>query len=314
MGDRMGSRSFPVLCLLLALGVLLLHSAREPTLEVQPTLADSRHGGKPCEPLRIACIGDSLTEPAGFGGCASPQHLPHYPCSLRPLLNGSAEVRIYGCSKTTGHYSGARAWVRRCADKYQAALDFAPQLVFAMFGTNDAMPEFWLPGLGGMGEAALAAKLVSDVAAIVARFLALPSAPLVVVLLPPSHTRHLERRTDGDRAKRRQLGGMPLRVWREHRRVLVETLRPALRRVGPSAEILRPALVASTSSRAHGPREHPCGPSRVEVADLWPALPEDDTLFLDGLHPNLEGASLLAEHVAKEVRRLCNRTAQSRSR
>lgn len=78
-------------------------------------------------PLRIACIGDSIT--AGVGLDAP------YPDILRTLSSNRWEVANFGVpSKTLLLHSG-RAWADTPAARQ--ALDFRPDIVVAMFGIND---------------------------------------------------------------------------------------------------------------------------------------------------------------------------------
>ena len=78
-------------------------------------------------PLRVACIGDSITAGVGID---SP-----YPDLLRTLSSNRWEVANFGVPGKTLLLRSGRAWVDTPAARQ--ALDFRPDIVVAMFGIND---------------------------------------------------------------------------------------------------------------------------------------------------------------------------------
>ena len=86
-------------------------------------------------PLRIACIGDSITAGVGLDST--------YPDILRTLSSNRWEVANFGVPGKTLLLGSGRAW----ADTPAAlqALDYRPDIVVAMFGINDLAHPDLLP-------------------------------------------------------------------------------------------------------------------------------------------------------------------------
>lgn len=74
--------------------------------------------------LKVACVGDSITEYSG------------YPTKLQVLLGGNYEVRNFGVSGSTASLDGKIAYMEQQA--FLKAMHFEPELVVIMLGTNDA--------------------------------------------------------------------------------------------------------------------------------------------------------------------------------
>jgi acyl-CoA thioesterase I len=77
--------------------------------------------------IRIACVGDSITEGSG------------YTSNLQMLLGYSYSVRNFGVSGSTASIDSKIPYVNQT--KFQNALDFKPDIVVIMLGTNDANAE-----------------------------------------------------------------------------------------------------------------------------------------------------------------------------
>jgi lysophospholipase L1-like esterase len=88
--------------------------------------------------VKIACVGDSIT--AGVGAAKGWD----YPSQLQRML-GAADysVRNFGVSGATLLRNGDRPYDTRPA--FKAALDFKPDVVILMLGTNDTKPQNWGP-------------------------------------------------------------------------------------------------------------------------------------------------------------------------
>ncbi len=98
-----------------------------------------RDGGK----VRVACVGDSITE--GYG--SSDPATKAYPAVLQTLLGDGYEVTNYGIGGST---------LMRCSDMpyrekwgYLDSIADKPDLVFLMMGTNDANRDFNIRRLAG---------------------------------------------------------------------------------------------------------------------------------------------------------------------
>ena len=113
-------------------------------------------------PLRVACIGDSIT----YGAELPDRATQSYPAVLERLAAGRFVVGNFGVNGATA-LEGilCRSWTDTLACR--DALVFAPDLVVAMLGINDlAFPD-------------RLARYPADLRALVARFQRLPSAPRI---------------------------------------------------------------------------------------------------------------------------------------
>lgn len=120
--------------------------------------------------VRVACVGDSITQ-------GSDNRLyPAYPSYLQDLLGDGFDVRNFGVSGATLMFSDniSNAYTR--TDQYPLSLEFQPDVVIIMLGTNDS--------------AAYAYKRFdeyfdSDYAALVDSYKSLDSHPYVIVATSP---------------------------------------------------------------------------------------------------------------------------------
>jgi Lysophospholipase L1 and related esterases len=74
--------------------------------------------------VKVACVGDSITERSG------------YPAKLQILLGGRYKVENFGVSGSTVSVNSNISYMNQTA--FQKALDFEPDIVLIMLGTNDA--------------------------------------------------------------------------------------------------------------------------------------------------------------------------------
>jgi acyl-CoA thioesterase I len=112
--------------------------------------------------IRIACVGDSLTE------------LTIYPDELRRLLNSSQyEIGNFGACGTTVSLDSELPYVHTSAFEY--ALEFEPNIVIIMLGTNDAQPNLELYN----------SSFMNDYKKIITSFQDLASKPKIWIVLPP---------------------------------------------------------------------------------------------------------------------------------
>ena len=119
-------------------------------------------------PLRVACVGDSITHGAGV----EQREKNHYPKVLGELLGANYEVKNFGRSGATLLKKGDLPYWK--TGEFKGATDFAPQIVIIKLGTNDSKPQNW----------AHKAEFAADARALVEHFQSLPSKPKVYVCLP----------------------------------------------------------------------------------------------------------------------------------
>ena len=117
-------------------------------------------------PLRIACVGDSITQGVGAGNGMA------YPTQLQALLGKGWEVGNFGVSGRTLLRKGDNPYWKEAA--YAKALEFKPDAVIIMLGTNDTKPQNWKHK----------AEFEGDYRDLVKSFLDLPSKPRVFICRP----------------------------------------------------------------------------------------------------------------------------------
>ena len=83
------------------------------------------------KPIKIACIGNSIT----YGSGISNREKNAYPMQLQNLLGDKYQVKNFGVSGNTLLKKGDHPYWN--SGKYQEALAFAPDVVYIKLGTND---------------------------------------------------------------------------------------------------------------------------------------------------------------------------------
>lgn len=121
--------------------------------------------GKFAEPVKVACVGDSITQGVGAKGNA-------YPKQLQALLGGKWKVGNFGVSGRTLMDKGDYPYMSEKA--YQKALAMLPDVVIIMLGTNDTKTQNWK----------FKDTFSADYTKLVASFQALESKPRVYVCRP----------------------------------------------------------------------------------------------------------------------------------
>jgi len=120
------------------------------------------------KPIRIVCIGDSITE--GTRGNV-------YPTALRGVMGPGYVVGNFGVGGAT-LLPGAAAYVN--TPTYAKMLRSQADIVIACLGTNDTKPTTW----------AMSKSFVPTYMRLIASIRALPSKPQVFVCLPPDAANH----------------------------------------------------------------------------------------------------------------------------
>ncbi len=112
--------------------------------------------------IRVACVGDSLTQST------------EYPYDLWKLL-GTEDyaLRNFGAGSTTVSLSSETPYMNTSV--FQSALEFQPNIVVIMLGTNDAQPSLHRYNT----------SFVDDYVKLVAAFQELSSKPEIWIVLPP---------------------------------------------------------------------------------------------------------------------------------
>lgn len=100
------------------------------TAEVMPPLVP-----KAGHPLKIACVGDSITRGSGAANGMS------YPAQLGALLGPEWQVGNFGVGGRTLLKKGDHPYWQE--EAFKKAHDFKPDAVIIMLGTNDTKPQNW---------------------------------------------------------------------------------------------------------------------------------------------------------------------------
>lgn len=121
-------------------------------------------GNKPSSPeaIKVACVGDSLTQNTV------------YPLTLWIELGFEAyNVQNFGVGSTTVSLDSETPYL--ATPTFQEALDFQPDIVILMIGTNDAQPSLFQ----------FNTTFVADYLELVNAFKSLSSDPKIWIVLPP---------------------------------------------------------------------------------------------------------------------------------
>jgi acyl-CoA thioesterase-1 len=186
-------------------------------------------------PIRVACVGDSITFGAGIRDRATNS----YPAQLAAMLGDGYDVRNFGVNGATMLKKGNKPYCR--LKPYKAAQEFEPNVVIIKLGTNDTKPGNWQH----------ADELEADYTEMVTTFQGLASKPTVYVCYPVPVV--------GE-----QWGISDARVR--------EGVIPVVDKV----------------AKATG----------ATVVDLYEPLKDKPKLLPDKVHPNAEGAKIIAQTLA----------------
>ena len=116
---------------------------------------------KPINVIRVACVGDSITEGS------------EYPSDLQWLLGAYYSVGNFGASGSTVSLSSQEPYMDQTA--FQKAKEFQPNIVVIMLGTNDAHSD-----VQQYNE-----SFENDYKKLVVSFQELESKPQILVVKPP---------------------------------------------------------------------------------------------------------------------------------
>jgi acyl-CoA thioesterase-1 len=118
--------------------------------------------------IKVACIGDSITEGAGVDNPT----VNAYPIVLGRLLGTNYQTRNFGVSGRTLLRRGDYPYWNETA--FRNATNYLPNIVTIKLGTNDSKPQNWR----------FKDQFGSDLSDMIDVFTNLPSHPRVIVCLP----------------------------------------------------------------------------------------------------------------------------------
>jgi lysophospholipase L1-like esterase len=111
-------------------------------------------------PVRVACVGDSITRDT------------EYPDVLSGLLGANYSVKNFGVGRTTVSLKFNKPYMNQSA--FQDAQRFNPDIIVIMLGTNDAYL-----------SQEQRSNFVDDYKALIASFQSLSSSPEIYIVVPP---------------------------------------------------------------------------------------------------------------------------------
>ena len=121
-------------------------------------------------PTRIACVGDSIT----YGATIRDKSHDSYPAQLGTMLGRKYSVKNFGASGYTLQESCDRPYTSH--KRYKKSLDFKPDVVLIMLGTNDTKPYNWIS----------TEAFQDDYRQLILSYQELPSKPDVILMTPAS--------------------------------------------------------------------------------------------------------------------------------
>jgi lysophospholipase L1-like esterase len=180
----------------------------------------------PSKPIRVACVGDSITAVSG------------YPSDLQGMLGDNYTVGNFGSSGSTVLLNSWKPYMNQI--EFQSAKAFEPNIVIIMLGTNDD-----LMALHQYNE-----SFEDDYAKLITSFEDLQSTPQIYLADSPP-------------------------IFNDS-----SDLSPAY---------LTNTLIPHTDDLANR--------MNLPIIDVYDAFGNNSSYFLDGIHPNSEGATLIANQI-----------------
>jgi lysophospholipase L1-like esterase len=191
---------------------------------------NSRKSSKQPTLIRVACVGDSITE------------WSKYPARLQTMLGSNYVVENFGVSGSTVLHNSDKPYMSQTA--FQKSKDFKPTIVIIMLGTNDAKVENYQ----SLGD------FPNDYEELVGEYDALPDDQNIWIVTPPPIYDN-------------QLGLINTN--------LEQGVIPCIEQVANDMSL--PTINVNT------------------------ALTNHSECFLDGVHPNDEGAELIAIEINEAI-------------
>lgn len=118
--------------------------------------------------IKVACVGDSIT----YGCMVANRSKNNYSAILNKLLGEDYCVVNFGYTDRTAIKTADKPYVFEKV--YQQSLDFRPDIVIILLGSNDSKEKNWNQE-----------KYINDYSEIIDSYLNLESAPKVYMLIPP---------------------------------------------------------------------------------------------------------------------------------
>lgn len=189
-------------------------------------------------PIKVACIGNSITYGAGI----TDRPRDSYPSQLARMLGEKWEVRNFGISARTMLKKGDYPFWNE--EAYAQAKAFLPDVVIIKLGTNDSKPQNWR----------FSNEFYTDYLAMVDELKNLASHPRIYLCKPvPVYANR----------------------WGINDSIVIHGVIPTVEKIAKK--------------------------EKLQVIDLYSALYNKPSLFPDQIHPNADGAGLVAQAIYKAL-------------
>jgi lysophospholipase L1-like esterase len=194
---------------------------------------------EPVKKLKVACVGDSITE--GFG--LNDPRMESYPAQLaaRFQKEGEWQVENFGLRNKTLLKNGDDPYAN--TSKFWQSHEYNPNIVILMLGTNDVKDQNWVK----------IEDFEKDYTELISSYANLPSKPTIYICYPPP------------------IYDNPYSLSSERIKELKQKIEN----------------IASTNS--------------VDIIDIYSVLTNKEGFFSDGVHPNRDGAKVIANTVYEKI-------------
>ncbi len=189
--------------------------------------------------IKVACIGDSITRGVGIKDISKDS----YPAVLQKILGNDFVVKNYGVSGCSALKSAVWPYIENL--EYKQSLEFKPDVICIMFGTNDIKDENWLEGKD---------NFKTDYKAIIDSYKAKNPELKVYMMIPP-----------------------------------------AILKVNVSG-VRNPVILENEGIPKIKELADEIGATKIDLFELFDGYGE---LFPDFLHPNEDGASMIAKEIGQ---------------
>ncbi|SHM64808.1 Lysophospholipase L1 [Cyclobacterium lianum] len=197
------------------------------------------HGAFAQQPVKVACVGNSITEGPGR------KHRDSYPMQLQRKLGDAYLVKNLGVGARTLMKKGDFPFWRE--PQFKQAMVFKPDILIIKLGTNDSKPQNWIHKENFITDYVEMVEILKN---------NMPENGKIYLCLPAPVFEDNYGITE---------------------KVIVNEMTPMIRDVAKKTE--------------------------SEIIDLHEALKPYGELFPDGVHPNREGAGVLADAIKRHIQR-----------
>jgi len=119
--------------------------------------------------IRVACVGDSITNGALIPNC----HKNAYPSQLQRLLGDRYHVENFGLNDRTLQTSADKPYSRE--KEFRRSLSFVPSILVILLGTNDTKPGNWVSQ----------EHFIAEYKSLLEQYMTAEPTPKIIICTPP---------------------------------------------------------------------------------------------------------------------------------